>query len=402
MILKRASFAFFVMLGILLLYSAYSVGGAETEKTTPTFDLNSLLLKVSLKQGESVTKVLSISKGIGQEISLQVINMPGINLSEKSFDLQEEQTKNVMVSFNSAKLKSGIYVGSIKISDAKNTYYLPIMLEVESRDVFYDVNLDVPPQYSTIAPGEKLVAQLKIFDLVSGGVGEGLGVNNVNLEYSIHSSDGKILSSETESVVVDRQTQLTKTINFPESVDEGDYIFSVVAKYKGSVGIASYLFTISQEKVFASPPLGDSGNWKFYIVLIIVVVFFSGMIVFFVYTIKDRDSLLVELKRYNDRDFKMQRKFILEQEKFMKKRGVPVKVIYREKKHKLTKLKETHKKRASAVEKLKKHGDEAAMKRQLEEWRKKGYNTLGLEYKFKGLSGNEMKSLLGKWKKEYH
>ena len=41
------------------------------------------------------------------------------------------------------------------------------------------------------------------------------------------------------------------------------------------------------------------------------------------------------------------------------------------------------------------------MKKKLEEWKKKGYNTMALEYKLKDLSVNEMNNLLDKWKRKY-
>jgi hypothetical protein len=73
------------------------------------------------------------------------------------------------VIFDASKLEPGIYVGSIRVSSAKETTYIPIILEVDSEDVFFKGTLDIPPQYNKIAAGDKLLAQFKVFDLTSGG-----------------------------------------------------------------------------------------------------------------------------------------------------------------------------------------------------------------------------------------
>ncbi|MBI3334050.1 hypothetical protein HYZ97_01045 [Candidatus Pacearchaeota archaeon] len=383
-----------VILGLLL----FSFVSAQ-EQTTDGFDLNSLLLKVSLTQGEKVSKVLTISRGLGQQVSLDVEQVPGVSVSEQSFVLESQEAKNIMVTFDTRGLGPGVYVGNIKISDNKHIFNLPVIFEIETQDVFYDINLDIPPQYSSVAPGQKLVAQLKLFDLTWGGITQGLGPNTVDVEYTVQDINGKTISSESESLVVDRQTQITKTVSFPEGIQEGNYVFAATASYKSSVGAASYLFTVARPS--NSEFLSGSFDWKFFAILIVVVIFFLGIIFFFVYLIRDRDTLILQLKKYNDSEFKRQREFILAQEKVLRKKGVPDHLVKKERDHKIKALEKDHAQRMHAVQRLAKKGDEQEMKRQLEQWKKQGYNTLGLEYKMKSLSTTDMKKLLGEWKQHY-
>ncbi len=387
------------LLCLILVLAVMPAVNAETAASS--FDLNSLLLKVSLTSGDSATKVLSISRGIGQQISLEVVNVPGVTVSESSFVLQNQETKNLVVKFDSKKISPKVYAGSIKISDSKSVVYLPIIFEVESQDVFYDTNLDVPPAYSSIQPGEKLVAQIKVFDLTSGGVTQGLGANTVNIDYVIFGIDGKVISSESESAVVDKQTQLTKTVSFPNTIAEGQYVIAVIAKYKSSVGTSSYLFSIQRQKTSFNFFGAEGTDWKFFAILGIIVIIFFGIIFFFVYLIKDRDSLLLELRKYNDSEFKNQRAFVLEQQKILRKKGVPAKRVKKEVQKKLRVIKARHKDRLKIVKKLQKEGDVESLNKQLGKWKKEGYNTLGLEYKLKPLSRAEMEKSLARWKQEY-
>lgn len=393
------------MLFIPITYAQVGDGGqgSISGKATDGFDLNSLVLKASIEKGETVTKILTISKGHGQKVMLEVIGLKGIELSEKAFTLDDGVSKNIQVKFDSANLNPGAYVGSIKVSDEKSSFYLPIIFEIESKDVFYDVNLDISPQYANILPGDKLVAQLKIFDLTSGGTSNGLGRNSVTLEYIVKDTQGKVISTETENTVVEKQAQLTKVVSFPKNIGLGEYVFTVSVKYKSSVGVASYLFTIGDESDSGSSSGIFNGgfDFNFVVTLIIIAVFFLGMIVLFVYFIRERDTMIIELKRFNEEEFERQRNFILAQERLLRNKGVSEHKIITQRNEKLGKLRKKHAERIRKVVELKKEGNEKSMEKQLLEWKKRGYNTMGLEYKMKGLSGGEMKSLLEMWKKQY-
>lgn len=373
-----------------------STGGA----TSANFDLNSLLLKVSLKQGDSLNRTLSVAKGEGQEIFLSVVNVKGVSLSQDKFILGGE-TRTVDVIFNSSDLKEGIYIGSIKINDATDIMYLPVIFEVESSDLFYDINLDVTPKYSEVAPGDKLVAQVKIFDLTSGGTQEGLGPSTVNIDYNIYSFEGNLVQSESESLIVDRQAQVTKTIFFPESIGEGYYVFSAVVRHSSSVGISSYLFSISkpQDEILV---FGKETDLKFISIIALISLIFVGSLLFFIYIVKDRDRLVLEMKRYNHYELQRQREILIEQEKILHARNkFPKEKIKSEIKEKIAGLKLKQKKRIESIKELQKKEDIEAMRMKLKKWKKEGYNTSYIDYKLKGLSNSEMGEILRKWKKKY-
>ena len=401
------SFAFFLAVFLVYQHGATlqgaAIDGSVTAASTSSFDLNSLVLKASVKKGESVTKILTVSKGNGQKITIEIIGLKGVNASEQVFSLNEGTSKNLQVRFDSGIVSPGVYAGSIKVSDDKNTLFLPVIFEVESKDVFYDANLDIAPQYSTIYPGGKLVAQVKLFDLTSGGTANGLGRNSVILEYNVRNIKGDIISTETESIVVDKQTQVTKAITFPKNIDLGDYVFTVNVKYKSSIGVASYLFNINKESAGKAFNFSTGSlDINFIIIVVLVVVFFLGIVILFIYVVKDRDSIILELKKFNEEEFERQRRFILAQEKMLREKGNIKEVfITRQRKEKLAKLEKNFNERKKKLSELKKGGDEGQMERQLMDWKRQGYNTMGLEYKMHGLSEKEMRDVLGMWKKQY-
>lgn len=140
------------------------------------------------------------------------------------------------------------------------------------------------------------------------------------------------------------------------------------------------------------------------IVIIILVfgIFFLMILFLFVYLVRDRDKLLVEMRKFNAEELKDNKKLLFEQQRLLSNRQ-PARTdeIKQEIRGKLKMLEEEHKQREKTLSKLKSAGNPEQMKRQLKIWRAQGYNTFPLEYKLKGLTKEEMSSLLKKWKKKY-
>jgi hypothetical protein len=315
------------------------------------------------------------------------------------------EKKKIEVTFDSTEVTPGVYVGHIQINSPKETLLIPVIFEVESKNVFFDANLDIPPVYTEISQGEKVVSQVKIFDLTSGGTQKGVGAVSVDLEYKVFDLDGKVLSLEAESLVVDGQTQITKTIGFPENVKTGNYVLGVVVNYKSSIGVSTQNFAIIK-----SSETGSGINFSDYNMLIIIIigaVLFLVIVFLFVYLLRDRDKILVELRRYNAQEMRNVRKILEEQRMLLTNKGKKFKGLKKELdiseeiEKKLDELKEKQKIRVKEIKKLEKSGEIGEMRRKLREWKAKGYNTLPMEYKIKGLSNSEMKAIMAKWKKKY-
>ncbi len=369
-------------------------------------ETSSVLLKVSVKQGVSVDRTIGVSSDKGGEFVLELMNLKGVRIGEERFVLNSNERKDVSVIFNSAGLSPGVYAGKIKITGGGEESFIPIVFEIESKDLFFDVNLDIPPQYTDVEPGGNILAQVKIFDLVSSGTSEGLGATPVDTEYFIVSLDGKTLSSETENVVVDQQNRITKTVSLPEDIPEGDYVFVSSVKYKSSVGVSSQLFSVSKKGFQFS---GDIFQGPAFIIIIIIgaiFLFFLMLVFLFIYLIHDRDKLIFELKKYNSWEIQKEKKVFSRQKEMIKKQVVMperpkrYRALKEKTERKIVNLKSKQKKRISEFEKLRRTGDTATMLRKIQEWRKQGYNTVGVEKTIKGLSVLDMKKRISEWKKK--
>ena len=151
-------------------------------------ELNTALLKVSLKENSEVLKSFSLSSIKQDDVFFSSEGVDGISFEEENVVLGVNEDKTISVKFNSAGLLPGVYFGNIRIKTSAEMLMLPVILEVESQDLFFDADLDIPPAYSSVSPGENLVVQVKVFDLTFGT--NGFNNPSVNIDYSIYRQDG--------------------------------------------------------------------------------------------------------------------------------------------------------------------------------------------------------------------
>jgi len=384
--------------GVIILFLVFALLFIPFSSAVSDLKLDSVILKISLKQGDTISKSITASSVNGGEFSVQVEGLEGVSPEEELFVLSPGDVHTFDVVFNSTDLVPGIYAGRIKLTDVVGDFkILPVVFEVESKDVFFDINLDVPPQYSSVSPGGKIVAQLRIFDLTGLNKETALGPSEIELEYIIKGLDGSLLNVENEKVVVDGQARVSKTIIIPKEAVPGDYLFIATAKYRSSLGTSSYLFSISDSN---TEGLSFAGlDFRFISVLIVIVLFFLGIILLFVYLIHERDNLFLELKKYNSVELARQRELLLTQVQVVKGKR-PTKEIKKEVQEKVTKLKKTQEKRVKKFKDLKRKGKTNDMSKMLSKWKKQGYNTMVLSSKLKGVGTSDMKKQMSKWKKQ--
>ena len=361
-------------------------------------EVNNVLLRLSLHQGEIIDKVISVSSRVGGSFTLEFSGMTGVSVNQTSFLLEAEESKDVAVHFDARNLQPGIRIGVMNVRSELEVTTIPIIFEVESPDTLFDVNLDIPPQYKEVSTKDKLLAQVKLFDLTSGGTSPGLGPTRVDIDYYIYDSTGKIVSSQSENSVVDGQSQVTKTFSFPLDLALGEYVLGVSVRYRSSLGIASSMFSIIPPKssLFS---FDFGGSFVFYFVIVLLV-FVLVFLLLFVYIVRDRDRLLIEMRKYHSLEVNRLRRLLLAQKRVLSSRKQHSDAsVKREVREKIALLRKKHLNHKRTLEKLRNQGNVRAMRRKIKEWKQEGYNAALLKYRLKGFSADEMKYLLRQWKK---
>lgn len=382
----------FLLLACLVLTTISAYSGTE---------VSTMLIKSSLYSGGNDSKTFNIESELGGDFSIEVDSLNGVSVDEDGVFVLANEKMAIEVGFDSAGLDLGTYVGTIKITGPSDSMMIPVILEVESDIVLFDVNLDIPPAYSSIEQGEKLIYQTKIFDLTaSGGLQEGLGSVSVNVEHTVYDLKGSILLTQSEQQIVNKQSQITNTIDFPQGFVSGVYVLSTIVNYKNSSGISSQTFEIipkSEEIKFNF----ENADYTLIIILGAGLFLFLLIIFLFVYLIRERDKILSELRKYNSKESREVYRLLSEQKKLAKQKGKDIWKTEKEAERKIKSLKAKQEQRIKSFKTLKKAGATEEMKQKLKEWKSKGYNTLAMEYKMKDLTKSEMKSILERWRKKY-
>jgi len=247
-----------------------------------SFSVDNVLLKLNVKEGNVLKKDVKLTNNEGGSKFNVKTDLDFVSFNESEFFLESNNKKNFAVNFNIKNMTPGIYSGNLIISKNKEELVIPVIIEIETKEILFDSTINVPVEYSDIYPGEKAIIENKILNL------DRIGLKTLDVEYSLRSMDGKIIYSEQESIAVEDQVLSTKIIPIEDNVKTGYYVFSAIIKYKDSVGISSYLFRISDKK---NPMIFGQNPLFLFIVLILILV----LVAFFIYYLWTRDKLLKEL-----------------------------------------------------------------------------------------------------------
>ena len=337
---------------------------AESVKEKRGFDVDNILLKLTVRQGESLFKTIKVTNTGFERINFKIDkeNLDFISISEQEFSLGAGEAKSLELDFDIEGKDAGVYLGRILVSSGK-ILAVPVVLEIETKEVLFDSNINVPPEYSSIYPGEKAIIETQIFNL------ENLGLKTLEVTYIVRDFKGKTIFSEQENIAITTETSTTKIISIPKDIETGDYIFITIVKYDDSIGTSSYFFKIV-EKTF---------EFKAGLFPWIVIFLLFGLVFFIIYYIRQRDKMFLELERQYRagmrEEIKKQEK---KKERIIKlkpaKRKIALRKFRKKKKKRLKAIRKIHRTRVKVLRKLKRQKKKKTMQGKLAQWKKQGYN----------------------------
>ncbi len=213
----------------------------------PDFDVDQILLKVLVKSSESLEKQVRVM-AIGNEqagLSLDIYGLKDlVKVSENSFTINPGQTKIINLDFYSVinergiEQQPGIYVGKLVLKSKNAAKEIPIVMEIESKNVLFDMNLNPIALERKILQGSDTTLEVRLYNL------QGIESANVDVDYFVKDMDGNTILTESETVVVKTQASFYKTISIPKRLKPGPYVFAAQSKFGNSIGTASYMFEV--------------------------------------------------------------------------------------------------------------------------------------------------------------
>ena len=342
-----------IIIGIVLFY-----GNSDTVD----FGVDSVLLKFSVKANESVSKTLTIRNGAVAGDFTLVNDFGFLTTSESVFYLTEGEEKKVEVLFNTDGKPVGVYHGKLIVKKNDQEVILPIIFEIESRELLFDNLIHVAPEYSDVYAGGKLVVENKIFNL------ENIGKKTVEVTYRVSDFNENTIFEENEMMIIDNQILSTKIIAIPEGVAGGKYVYSITTRYMNSVGTSSYIFEISR------PRFIDRKDFIFWVGGIVLFIFLG----FIFYNFRERDKFFLQLEKQHKRELRQIMQRLETRQRNLRRLPAPVRrakvrQIKIVKKIIVKKANDIYKKRYLLLKKLKKEHKPRQIENKLKTWKKEGY-----------------------------
>lgn len=239
----------------------------------PEFIVNKTFPALLLKIGEQEIKALKVKNTGKEDLDITIKEDFDFIEGDKQVRIAAGREEDISLNFSSNKM--GVFTGSIFIKSASVVEELPVVVEVESKNVSIDVNVEIDSIPKKISAGEELVVKLFVFNLLNKK-------EDVVIEYKILDAYNNAILEEHETLAVITKNTLIRKFYLPSYLPKGDYVIAVIAKYKDSIGTASSLFHIlkNEKRNF----IDYIRDYKEYIIIIFIV--FLILIVSFVNYIK--------------------------------------------------------------------------------------------------------------------
>ncbi len=219
------------------------------------FDIDQILIKVLIRSNEYIEKQIRIMN-TGNELTKIDVEALGledlVKIDSNSFALKPGQTKVVALNFSSyiseqkIEQQPGIYVGKLLVKSEDASKEIPIVVEIETKNVLFDMNLNPIAFERKVKQGSETTIEVRLFNL------ESIESTNVDVEYFVKDMNGNTILTESETVVVKTQASFFKTISIPKNLKPGSYTFAAISRFGNSIGTASYLFEVTGPEVEAS------------------------------------------------------------------------------------------------------------------------------------------------------
>lgn len=353
------------------------------------FETDVLFLKVAVAKGGIAVNNIKITSLKDSEYRVEVEGDLDslVRIDKSKFFLNSGDEIYLKVKFDTGNKTPGIYLGFLKISSEKQIQEIPIILEIQTSEVLFDGNLNLFPKGEDYNPSQKIIADIKIYDL------ENIGQSDVNLAYFLKDFKGRTLESGSEKVIVDREYEFSKTFDL-SGFKLGGYVVGVVIDYQGSVGIVSSYFRVKEgEEIFIR-------NWIIVIGLLVLLI-----LGFFIFLLLYRDKLMKDFRKEYKKEIRKQMQLIYKRRRGYDKLSLRGKRAYKKelgkiKKKRLKGLKKTYVSRVKKLSRIRRKKGKKAFMKELAKWKDKGYDTSVLEKKYKLPSISKVRSQINKWKKE--
>ncbi|PIN86915.1 hypothetical protein COV19_02815 [Candidatus Woesearchaeota archaeon CG10_big_fil_rev_8_21_14_0_10_44_13] len=268
--------------------------GGLIEKPT-AFEVDTTGIKADVRQNRLKTEVIKISNPTDSEMNIDISAAKDVGFiyTEKSISLAPGETKDIELKIAPTdENPPDTYATQIVLKESNSEKIIRLMINVQSALQLLDMEMDIYSGDLTVAPGENLLAGLRLFNL-----GESKRME-VKVEWYIKDFNNGVLLKESTMVDVETQLAYMKKIFIPSTMDPGSYVLVAIATYEDSTAVASSMFNVEAKPIFEKPLAPEKGLFILLICVIAALVLLIIMLLIIIkYEKMEMEGLVVEERR---------------------------------------------------------------------------------------------------------
>lgn len=278
-ILKKFFFLLALIMFIALL--AFSII-FKKEYQSEAISVEPQILKSTVKPGEILEHTLIITnhREEGLLVNPKLVGVAG-NLPS-IIELPRLASRDVQLQTSIPEEKYGTYVGEALFNTDYSQTSALIVIDSETKSIDFDATIEQIISLAEVIPGNYATFLITLYNI------KNKETESLSIEYSLISSSGAALISESERIPTGSSSWLrasvSKSIRIPENIAPGKYVFSVKLSAKDSASAASLVFEVNKMPSAVSSilcPPGNIGFCSFFIVLLLIVAFFIGVYAYY-------------------------------------------------------------------------------------------------------------------------
>ena len=229
-------FAKRILAAIFLFIVFFQFAHAESQKSS--IDADQLLLRVQLKENESIQKAVKITNsGLGDmDLKAAAVGLNSvIELGTSSIKLMGSSSGIINLKISSPQ--KGVFVGKLILSSGQEAKEIPIVIEIESKKVIADLSLN-PNAADKIYAGSRFSADVILLNLVPGKN------SSVVVRYEMRDFENRTLLEESENITFSDRASFVRDFSVPANIKPGSYVLIASAEYGESLGTTTYIFDV--------------------------------------------------------------------------------------------------------------------------------------------------------------
>ncbi len=192
------------------------------------------LLQLTLRQGESVTRSISISNpwDVAKSVQFSTDNTKFITPPSK-ISLEPRTTQNTQLTLHVPRdMGTGIHVQSLFVNDGDIQREILISITVLPHSSLFDIILDLDDN-SILTPNGVIVAKVQLLKLIVAQA------EDVQIFYRLQFTNGTVIQEYSDTRAVEQKLEYQREIPLPEWITPGDYTLGVQVVYHGETASAS-------------------------------------------------------------------------------------------------------------------------------------------------------------------